>query len=71
MNNITEMNKIADAAKRSGNNSGLVDGHASGEIAGRKIDCYAVQVRTNGRCITQMTWYIDGKRASKAKVAAL
>jgi hypothetical protein len=71
MSNAAEMNKIAEAAKKQSNNVKLIDGHAEGEIKGHKVKCIAVPVRTNGRCLTQMTWYVDGTRTSKAKVAAL
>lgn len=71
MSNFTTMTDIANAAKSNGDQESLTYGFADGVISGHEVECIAVQVRTNGRCLTQLTWKVDGKRSSKTKVAAL
>ena len=71
MSNFKSMTAIADQAVSKSNNANLTAGYGKGVIAGHEVLCMTVPVRTNGRCYTQVTWYIDGKRSSKAKVAAL
>ena len=71
MSNFNTMTKIADAAKKKSNNMKLIEGHAEGVISGHKVVCRVVPIRTNGRCTNMVTWYVDGKKSSKTKVAAL
>lgn len=67
----TTMSTLQDAARAAADNASLRDGYASGTIAGHQVTAWAIPTRTNGRVCVSVRWGIDGRPASKSKVAAL
>lgn len=71
MTSAKEMNHLAEEARKGASLRDLRGASAVGTISGREVRCSARPTNTNGRQYISLLWYIDGAKASKAKVAAL
>lgn len=65
------MEKLASEARAKTNLADLRSGSATGEINGHNVRCEGLPINTNSKRQVSLIWFINGKRASRAKVAAL